>query len=212
MSPRAFDVPPGSILTLELPRLADVEGFGGHVSLSKEADGGGDDAPELYFAVEKPSWNLVLHVHEGGGGSEGLHHYPVDLGPRNDLSHVAVHVGEEHVAVLWNRLSHSAAGRRYPYLLTTLLRLPRNVGFWQKDPVRLYCRADGLLSGHPSRQGSGYDGAQIYVHSGLGHGSGEGDGSANTDPSASTGPGEGDRSANTGASGSTGPDNITKAA
>lgn len=196
MPDHTFDLSKGPILTLVLSKPTDVQGFGGHVSTSRGSDGYGGHHPELYFtagSLARPGTNLVFHLYEGHDPqANSLHHYRVDLGPKEDVHHAAVDIREGGIRLEWSRLSRNRTADRNQYGMTAWMPLARHVGFWRDDPPVVHARDNGVLSGRRGRGGQGFEGIRFRLHNGIEWREGEGSGDTNKTASASTGPGTGD--------------------
>lgn len=168
---RTIDLSEGPIVTLTLSRPTDVEGFGLHCSPSRGSDGFGGFSPELYLRAgtrQRPGSNLVFHLFSAPDPDGGAPHaYRVDLGPKQDIHSVSVHIQRENVSVEWSRLSRNRSTDGEQYMLSAFISPAEELGFFAGDPTHLFFRADGVLSGRRGRGGTGYQDAEARVHDGI---------------------------------------------
>lgn len=150
-------------VTLRVDDIATASGWGAHFSTSTSENGYGGAAVECHLTPTASNEILVLCYDGYSPYPYYQNQFEFNIGDRDEIDFVTFQVGKRGVQVTAQLQANNAySAEVIPYSVTSFFPLRESTGFCRNSSSVLYYQANGVLSGDPSRTGSGYTLTVMY--------------------------------------------------
>ena len=153
----SFAVSTTPTFTVRVDGVSASTGWGAHFSTRTAEDGYGGSKVECYLRPDGAS-SLTAECFDGynAATSSYQNQYEVPLGARSEIDFVTFNVSNRGVEVTAQRVAVNAtSAEEVPYIVRAYLPLRESTGFYVSGST-VYYQANGVLSGHASRTGTGF--------------------------------------------------------